>query len=53
MDTATREYQVWHAKKPTFGMEPLLGLPEHWLLSWPDDYEHVAAVSASGLEEVF
>ena len=53
MDTATREYQVWHAKKPTFGMEPLLGLPKHCLVSWPDDYEHVATVVASSLEEVF
>jgi hypothetical protein len=44
---------VWHAKKPTFGLERYLELPEICYVSWPDDYEHVATVIAPGLEQVF
>jgi hypothetical protein len=53
MEWKTLEYQVWHAKKPTFGLERLLGSSEFCEASWPDDYEHVATVIAPGLEDVF
>jgi hypothetical protein len=52
MESETIEYQVWHAREPTFNIGRLLRLPEFMHVFWPRDYEHVANVLATGLEEV-
>ena len=53
MESETIEYQVWHVANPTYNIGMLLGLPEFMHVCWPRDYEHVANVLATGLEDVF
>lgn len=36
--------QIWHAKKPSFGMTPQ---------SWPNDYELIAEIDSKSLEVAF